>query len=106
MDIQMPEVDGLSAMREIRKDPKLVNLPIIALTSLAMLGDRETCLEAGATDYLSKPIRLKELVLKIKENFIGIGDKGICTSSDSDLISNQCCTNAYFSTIQRGMKTH
>lgn len=67
MDIQMPEVDGLVAIQEIRQAPQFVDLPIIALTALAMDGDRERCLEAGASDYLSKPVQLKQLVSKIQQ---------------------------------------
>ncbi|PZU97817.1 MAG: hypothetical protein DCE90_06935 [Pseudanabaena sp.] len=67
MDIQMPVVDGLEATKQIRLDPSLVNLPIIALTALAMEGDRDRCLAAGANHYLSKPVKLKQLDLCIKE---------------------------------------
>ncbi len=62
MDVQMPEMDGLEAIRHIRSDERLADIPIIALTALAMQNDRERAIEAGADEYLSKPIRLKELV--------------------------------------------
>ncbi len=73
MDIQMPGIDGLEAIRQIRCDRKLLNIPIIALTALAMTGDREKCLEAGANEYLSKPLKLKQLASKI-EQFLGEND--------------------------------
>ncbi len=61
MDIQMPEMDGLEAIKIIRSNPELVSTPIIALTALAMSGDRERCLQVGATEYLTKPFKLKHL---------------------------------------------
>lgn len=61
MDVQMPEMDGLETTRRLRTDPALRRTPIVALTALAMPGDRERCLEAGMDDYLSKPLGLKEL---------------------------------------------
>jgi signal transduction histidine kinase/CheY-like chemotaxis protein len=67
MDIQMPEVDGLEAIRIIRSEKNLETIPIIALTALAMPGDRERCLEAGADDYLSKPVNLKVLVAMFEQ---------------------------------------
>ena len=62
MDIMMPEMDGLDTMREIRKIESCRDLPIIAVTAKAMKGDRERCIEAGAWDYLSKPVDTEQLL--------------------------------------------
>ncbi|QWT21421.1 response regulator [Bacillus sp. NP157] len=62
MDIMMPEMDGLAAMRHIRADRRWTDLPIIALTAKAMADDRERCIEAGANDYIAKPIDIDKLV--------------------------------------------
>jgi CheY-like chemotaxis protein/anti-sigma regulatory factor (Ser/Thr protein kinase) len=67
MDIQMPVIDGIEAIKLIRLNPDLVNIPIIALTALAMAGDREKCLAAGANEYLPKPIKLKQLDASIQQ---------------------------------------
>jgi len=65
MDIQMPLMDGLDAIAHLRADDQYAKIPIIALTSRAMVGDRERCIAAGANDYLSKPVNMKKLVKTI-----------------------------------------
>jgi PAS domain S-box-containing protein len=67
MDIQMPVMDGLEATRRLRMQPELDHIPIIALTALVMPGDRERCLEAGANDYIGKPLKLKQLAERIRQ---------------------------------------
>jgi signal transduction histidine kinase/CheY-like chemotaxis protein/CHASE3 domain sensor protein len=66
MDIMMPEMDGLTAMREIRKDPDWKRLPIIALTAKAMKDDHEKCLAAGANDYVAKPLDVEKLLSLVR----------------------------------------
>ena len=68
MDVHMPSMNGLEATRALRTNSSFINTPIIALTALAMRGDRERCLEAGANEYLSKPFSLKHLVAVIEKN--------------------------------------
>ncbi|MDQ3330275.1 MAG: response regulator, partial [Planctomycetota bacterium] len=66
MDIMMPEMDGMETIREIRKISRLKNLPIVAVTAKAMKGDREKCIEAGAWDYLSKPVDIEQLLAVLR----------------------------------------
>jgi CheY-like chemotaxis protein len=66
MDIMMPEMDGLTAMREIRKRPEWKKLPIIALTAKAMKDDQEKCLAAGANDYIAKPLDVEKLLSLVR----------------------------------------
>ncbi|ETR66003.1 MAG: hypothetical protein OMM_13385 [Candidatus Magnetoglobus multicellularis str. Araruama] len=61
MDIMMPEMDGYETIRKIRGMNQFKNLPIIALTAKAMKGDREKCIQAGASDYIAKPIKSEQM---------------------------------------------
>jgi CheY-like chemotaxis protein/CHASE3 domain sensor protein len=66
MDIMMPEMDGMTAMREIRRQPEWKKLPIIALTAKAMKDDQEKCLAAGANDYIAKPLDVEKLLSLVR----------------------------------------
>ena len=70
MDIMMPEMDGIDTIREIRRIPACRYVPVIAVTAKAMKGDREKCMEAGAWDYLSKPVD-SELLVGVLRAWLG-----------------------------------
>ena len=66
MDIMMPEMDGMQTMRELRRLPRGKQLPLVAVTAKAMKGDREKCIEAGAWDYLAKPVATADMLVMLK----------------------------------------
>jgi CheY-like chemotaxis protein len=75
MDIQLPDIDGLQLTREFKADPDLRNIPVVAVTSYAMKGDRQKSLDAGCDGYITKPIDTRQFPLEI-EKYLGNDPKG------------------------------
>jgi HAMP domain-containing protein/signal transduction histidine kinase/CheY-like chemotaxis protein len=75
IDIMMPEMDGYETMQQVRKRPRLADLPLIAVTAKAMKGDRQKCLDAGASDYIAKPVDI-ELLLALLRVWVARGREG------------------------------
>ena len=73
MDIRLPEMDGLEALRRLRENPRTTDIPIVALTAQAMAGDRERFLEAGFNGYVSKPVNVEEFIATVKQYCEGDG---------------------------------
>jgi len=67
MDMMMPDMDGYQAMAAMKKSEKMRDIPVLAVTAQAMVGDKERCLSAGAAGYISKPINIDELLVQIEE---------------------------------------
>ena len=67
IDIMMPEMDGYETMGRIRSDPRLSHIPLIAVTAKAMKGDRQKCLDAGASDYIAKPVHTDQLLALLRQ---------------------------------------
>ena len=72
----MPEMDGYTTIREIRKQSEFRSLPILALTAKAMKGDREKCLEAGASDYVAKPVNTEQLSVDVARVVVPMNEDG------------------------------
>jgi CheY-like chemotaxis protein len=72
VDIMMPEMDGYETMRRIRANPAIAHIPLVSVTAKAMKGDRQKCLDAGASDYISKPVDI-DLLLALLRVWIGRG---------------------------------
>ena len=74
MDIQMPDFDGIEALKRLRADDRTTSIPILALTAQAMQGDRERFLAAGFDGYISKPVNVRELIATVRRHCDGSAD--------------------------------
>jgi len=73
LDVELPEIDGYEVAREVRKRPSLASVPIIAVTSYALVGDREKALDAGCTDYIEKPINPETFTAEVFKHLAAKG---------------------------------
>ena len=76
LDIQLPEMDGYTVMRHLKQHPELKLIPVVAVTSYAMSGDRQKCLDAGAEGYIEKPIDPATFVFEV-EQYLQASDEGV-----------------------------
>ena len=89
MDIMMPEMDGYEAMNAIRQIAKFKSIPIIAVTAKAMKGDRQKCIEAGASDYITKPVETEQLALAFADMAWLIGPGWFFYRVDKDIVDHE-----------------